>query len=292
MWSYIISDSDLDARENANSLQRLVEQQVELDSNLSIRLEALQLPPAAMKPDKLDCSPSGEPQEPEDTELAPLTPTRPGSPRHHDHGNNAIPELGLPIPETFEVILSTTRVYHRVRDREPDDRTSVSTTRSHAWSVLSGLSLAEISVIAVIKLPLHKAELERFRRLASPSWIAYGSVAGEYFAEFENYPLWQSEENDNLRSAGRLPEDFQRRYGLLSRSNSGSPSMIRIAEECRALARDRSPSISVGPVGDALVRVSIQLDVSRSANRGQERWQGTILGPVSRWFLPTRLNLS
>jgi hypothetical protein len=47
--------------------------------------------------------------------------------------------------------------------------TSVSTARSRAWSILSGLSLSQISIVAVIKLPLHTPELVQFRQLASSS---------------------------------------------------------------------------------------------------------------------------
>lgn len=72
-----------------------------------------------------------------------------------------------PVHVTFDIVLASTRVYNRVQDREVDAMSSVSTTRSHAWSVLSGVSLAQISLIAVISLPLHESELERFRRLTS-----------------------------------------------------------------------------------------------------------------------------
>lgn len=67
----------------------------------------------------------------------------------------------------LDAVLEASRVYSRVRDREVDAMTLVLTTRSHAWSILSGISMAEISVMAVISLPLHLPELRRFRQLSS-----------------------------------------------------------------------------------------------------------------------------
>jgi hypothetical protein len=65
------------------------------------------------------------------------------------------------MQKPFEVVLSKSRVCDRVKDREVDGRMSILTTRSHAWSVLSDLSLAAICVIMVINLPLKDAGLVR-----------------------------------------------------------------------------------------------------------------------------------
>jgi hypothetical protein len=168
----MISESDLSAWESADSLQRHIEQQVEVDWSLARRLEALQLPSGVIELDDLGNFPTGELQELGDPEPVSTRPSLPRNPGHGDNDNESIPDTGLPVQVTFGVILSTTRVYDRVRDREVDDITSVLTTRSHALSVLSGRSQAEISVIAVIKLPRYEVELERFRRVTSRSWIA------------------------------------------------------------------------------------------------------------------------
>ena len=70
------------------------------------------------------------------------------------------------LPRRFELILSTTRVYSRVRHRGIDDATSITSTRTRGWSVLTGVSLARISVTSVINLPLSDAEVMRFMHLA------------------------------------------------------------------------------------------------------------------------------
>ncbi|KAE9364170.1 hypothetical protein N431DRAFT_420992, partial [Stipitochalara longipes BDJ] len=69
--------------------------------------------------------------------------------------------------KSFNLVLASTRVYSRVENGEVDAMSSIMTTRSRAWSILSGLRLAEISIISVIKLPLDYSELVSFRRLAS-----------------------------------------------------------------------------------------------------------------------------
>lgn len=71
------------------------------------------------------------------------------------------------LPRRFEVILSTTRVYNRVRHRGIDDATSITSFRSRGWSVLTGVSLARVSAISVINLPLSDAEVRRFLDLAN-----------------------------------------------------------------------------------------------------------------------------
>ncbi|KAL8713130.1 MAG: hypothetical protein Q9220_002651 [cf. Caloplaca sp. 1 TL-2023] len=73
------------------------------------------------------------------------------------------PNLGLDVE--LSVILATSRVYRRVQTRDVDAMTTVSTSRSHPWSILSGVSLAQISIVAVISLPLHEHELASNEKL-------------------------------------------------------------------------------------------------------------------------------
>jgi len=54
----------------------------------------------------------------------------------------------------FEEILENTRVYRRTQHNSADASFRSSVVRTHAWSVLSELSLADISVQSVIALPL------------------------------------------------------------------------------------------------------------------------------------------
>ena len=60
---------------------------------------------------------------------------------------------------TFEGTLEDSRVYKRVRRDDCDVSFRSSVARSHAWSQLSGISLAQISAISVIALPILPTEI-------------------------------------------------------------------------------------------------------------------------------------
>ena len=61
--------------------------------------------------------------------------------------------------QDFESALKMTRVYRRVRASECDISFRSSAVRSHAWSVLSDLSIGDISVISVLALPISLEEI-------------------------------------------------------------------------------------------------------------------------------------
>ncbi|KAK4032307.1 hypothetical protein C8A01DRAFT_20607 [Parachaetomium inaequale] len=61
----------------------------------------------------------------------------------------------------FENILEQSRVYRRNANQVECDRSYTSTAQvSHAWSVFSGYSLADISVLSVIAMPLTTLDIE------------------------------------------------------------------------------------------------------------------------------------
>ena len=62
---------------------------------------------------------------------------------------------------SFEKLLEATRAYRRAQRSECDVSFSSSNVRSHAWSALSGISLADISVISVLALPLDSDEISK-----------------------------------------------------------------------------------------------------------------------------------
>lgn len=130
--------------------------------------------------------------------------------------------------------------------------------------MFSGLSLAEISIIAAVQLPLHKAELQRFRQIASPSpsWNDSDCLRGVHFDGLDYYDLWESDEDAKiLRSTGRLSDAFQRHYGLMSRPYDGKPSLVMLKKELSDLEGCPPQSITAEPMDDALVCVSLKLSV-------------------------------
>jgi hypothetical protein len=71
-------------------------------------------------------------------------------------GQNIIEDSSL---SGFEDDLGKSRVYKRTERYESDVSFSTSVVRDHAWSVFSGMSLSEISLISAIALPLHLDEV-------------------------------------------------------------------------------------------------------------------------------------
>jgi hypothetical protein len=230
-------------------LQRHIEQEIEADSTLSTRLESLELPPDAIELENLDRSPPNKHHGPEDPESGTATPIRTRAVVNAQHGEDTNTRESSSHQETFEVVLSTTRVYDRVRNREVDDMNSVRTTRSHAWSILSGRSMAEISVIAVIKLPLYEAELERFRQFALVTRDSSSPATGQSLTEYHS-------PSSNSSQPQSLPESFFEEYGL-NYGYHGNPSLMKIKKELRDIACDPVSSISFGPTGDDLASTSI-----------------------------------
>lgn len=247
------SNSDLQARETANDLQRHIEREVEEDSDLSRRLENLQLSSDAIELEHISGKDSENSQPSEESK--PNSESQVAAASHTvdtivESGENSSVETllaGLLVDEPFDVVLDSTRVYNRVKDKEIDAASTVLTTRSRAWSIISGVSLSEISMIAVIKLPLYEPELIRFQRLTSPS----SNECGE--------PIRiRTPPNLKINYIGHLTDDFRAQYGLIQQSVYGYGDMKRITKELADMARDPPSMCSAGPIGEDLVRFEIQ----------------------------------
>jgi hypothetical protein len=68
----------------------------------------------------------------------------------------------------FENDLETSRVYKRTQHYSSDVSFTSSAVRTHAWSIFSGLSLADVSVISAIALPLYSCDI------SNSQWYKFG----------------------------------------------------------------------------------------------------------------------
>lgn len=73
-------------------------------------------------------------------------------------------DRNFPDLREFEFDLHRSRVYSRAASEDCDMSFSSSTIRSNAWSVLSRISLNDISIIAVYRLPVTLDDINRIGR--------------------------------------------------------------------------------------------------------------------------------
>ncbi|KAK5658293.1 hypothetical protein OQA88_2268 [Cercophora sp. LCS_1] len=273
-------ESVTEAHEGALSLQEHIEQQLERDSDLASRLQHLELSPDDIELRGLTLS---EPSANRDLNSEEGQSNRPPIPLDPPRGDRATPEKGNGTRQGFDEILSESRLYTRVQHLEIDAASTILTTRSRAWSVLSGISLAQISTIAVIKLPLQEPELRRFWNLASPSAMSSATSVAEQAATptylykhvvpDPDFPHLSDEEW--LGAYGLTPQIFKDQGGGSSKrllpkfigKDSGGGATKRIIRELAEIGRDPPSSVSAGPTttehGDNVVSNTVLANTLR-----------------------------
>ncbi|KAK3382735.1 hypothetical protein B0T24DRAFT_21788 [Lasiosphaeria ovina] len=226
-------ESNVEAFDSAASLQDHIGQQLERDSDLASRLQQLDLPPGAIELDDLTPlgpgSPDGDTVESAEVEVqvGALGNSHPPGPPPIPPSSNVTADAASMPQANFDDILSESWVYNRNRDRETDAASTILTTRSRAWSILSGLSLAQISVIAVIKLPLNEMELKRFFLLAFSSAMDSSLTIAEASES-------QTQDHKRLR-------------------NTMSNVERRLNKELADLERNLNLNWAAGPIGDNML---------------------------------------
>lgn len=160
------SGSQLEAEHTAETLRGHTDRELEGNTDLVDRLQGLELPPGVTLLDNDSRIPTPEiedetPALPEPTPTQ-LIPTFEGLALQAN-----VPDLDTAKQESFNEIIASCRVYRRVKGFEIDAMSTVSSTRSHGWSVLSGVTSARLTTIGVICLPLYQSELEQFLAIRS-----------------------------------------------------------------------------------------------------------------------------
>lgn len=112
---------------------------------------------------------------------------------------------------SFEIDLDASRVYKRTQSYESDTSFTGSAVRTHAWSVLSGLSLSQISLVSAIALPVYSYEIfnsERYRpNLLDPRWAKDATMNPEvtrldsvdrraHLEGLDHFASWTEEESN------------------------------------------------------------------------------------------------
>jgi hypothetical protein len=211
----IRSNSDIDAAEAAASFRTRTDDQVAINVDISERLEQIQL---SITDDKVP--------EPETSPLGPSVLEKSSEIDDLDTTHQAI--LGGAVKNSV-------------------------TTRS--WSVGSGISMAQMTVLAVINLPLYDLELKRFRQLVDLS-----SENGRA----ENVMRDETEARDDrdipLEQQTGLQATSIALTGRHLRSSSPRLSvgaLNSIQRQLRNFRLEPPPLCSAGPTGDDLVLLTL-----------------------------------
>jgi hypothetical protein len=118
----------------------------------------------------------------------------------------------------FEETLSASWVYRRNQTRRESMSVRSSVIRQSAWSALSELSLAQISIISVIALPIQRSEL----------------FNGQWYAPSKN----QAEEAKDGRNTGKLALGFKIQPPGPSLANQKAPISKALQKANIAVQRD------------------------------------------------------
>ena len=139
----------MDAARSQDELRGLVEQLLERNQDIVRRL--MQLEDTYGARSRVTRQPSGEDEDDDDTATIRSA--------NNSMATTSSSTLIDPIQFSFQADLEASRVYRRLRGNECDCSFTSSIARSHAWSVFSGLSLGEISIVSIIALPLYPADI-------------------------------------------------------------------------------------------------------------------------------------
>ena len=163
-WKLIFpSESDIDALQSQYALHGSIQKFLEVHEGFSRRLrkmeDSLDLKSTLSKHklDRTSVVESEEDGEASDTKtIIPSTAERDWPVRRTAH---SVAVLHF----DFEDDLENSRVYRRCNEGGCGNSFIASAFHLHSWSIFSGLSLADISVISVISLPLNSEDIEKIK---------------------------------------------------------------------------------------------------------------------------------
>jgi len=165
-------------------------------------------------------------------------------------------------PREFEITLGQTRVYARVQSNECDMSFTSSAMQTNAWSMLSGLSLNDISIISVLALPISLEEVESFGSQVTFARIISGAQEPE--------PSSNGQGSQLLSSPSALHEVLL--PPIAEEETSGQQTQDETTPSSRL-------PVSTSPIQSQLLRVHKDLPVVKPRSAGKlELYKLVMLG--------------
>jgi len=185
------SDSDLEAAQSRDALQSLVEELMRSNHDISQRLRSIE-DNFESRSILTTCFRNGTMDELAEGESGTHNDVRPEASsieRSITGSSLVVQSLTEDTPQNgFQVDLGSSRVYQRTELYESDVSFTSSAVRTHAWSVFSGLSLSEVSMISAVALPLYLDEISNIECYA-PSRLAHANLRVTTQMTNESIPL-------------------------------------------------------------------------------------------------------
>jgi hypothetical protein len=161
------SESDLEAEKSGEMLQNLIQRLLESNQDISRRLQNLE-DAAESWSITTRCFRNNSGTEMVEEVKEQITTVAAERLSSDEYDRSDVNFQANAFQFAFENDLETSRVYQRTRCYSSDVSFTSSAVRTHAWSVFSGLSLAECSVISAIALPLYS------REISNSQWYDFG----------------------------------------------------------------------------------------------------------------------
>ena len=192
------SQSSLEAQESVNTLCTLVEQVLRSNELLQERLNSIELGSSIGKDSVTNLE---------------ATQARLPSDGFRQSANGVADSTNFGYT-AFEYELNNSRVYRR--SRKTNDRTLsiVSTAgRTASWSILSGLSISDISNLSVLAIPIHAEDI------LNPERYQFGDLAEQAQRSVSDWPLTSQSSNGPLTVTST---DFikDRSFNLIGQGNT------------------------------------------------------------------------
>jgi hypothetical protein len=129
---------------------------------------------------------------------------------------------------SFEIDLNTSRVYRRTEPYESDVSFTSSNVRTHAWSIFSGMSLSEISVVSALALPLYAYDIP------NNEWYNFGEIglavpmSETRYQETMNWPLPSNTRSTKSTALSAISAPLENITAELQLSTASTSAGLRV----------------------------------------------------------------